>query len=183
MDHDITLRIPKGAVVEGKKIHFEIAVAMYGPFVLAEGTQPVSPFLWLCLIEEDYKLTKNFQVILPHYLTGLSRMQHHYVIFAKANHNNYSFTNDSQMVFKLQRCDIKPAFASNGCKSYAVLVANHCCFYCLVAEPPVTRDQAVMGYFLVRIERGIPHLNRMEIYFCATFFLETCLKVNNYKIK
>ena len=181
-DHDITLRIPKGAVVEGKKIHFEIAVAMHGPFVFIEGTQPISPFLWLCLMEEDYTFTKPFQVILPHYLTGLNkeRMQCHNISFAKASHNDYVITNNNQMVFKLQRCDIKPAFASNGYRSYGVLVANHCCFYCLVAEPLVTREQAAdAGYFLLRIEYVIPHLNRMEVYFCATFFLETCLKVSN----
>ena len=33
VDHDITLRIPEGAVAEGEKVHFEVGVAMYGPCI------------------------------------------------------------------------------------------------------------------------------------------------------
>ena len=79
VDHDITLRIPEGAVAEGEKVHFEVGVAMYGPFIFPENSQPISPILWLCLLEEDVELKKPFQVILPHYLTGLSeeKMEQH----------------------------------------------------------------------------------------------------------
>ena len=91
MDHDITLRIPEGAVAEGEKIHFEVGVAMYGPFVFPENTQPISPILWLCVVEGDAQLRKPFQIVLPHYLTGLSKekIEYHQVRFAKANHNDY----------------------------------------------------------------------------------------------
>ena len=43
VDHDITLRIPEGAVAEGEKIHFEVGVAMYGPFMFPENTQVGNP--------------------------------------------------------------------------------------------------------------------------------------------
>ena len=89
IDHDITLRIPEGAVAEGEKVHFEVGVAMYGPFIFPENTQPISPILWLCLLEEDVELKKPFQVILPHYLTGLNeeKMKQHKIRFVKANHS------------------------------------------------------------------------------------------------
>ena len=45
VDHDITLRIPERAMAEGEKIHFEVGVAMYGPFTFPENTQPISPIL------------------------------------------------------------------------------------------------------------------------------------------
>ena len=38
-DHDITLRIPERAVAEGEKVHFEVGVAMYGPFYHPENSQ------------------------------------------------------------------------------------------------------------------------------------------------
>ena len=38
IDHDITLKIPEGAVAKGEKIHFEVGVAMYGPFIFPENT-------------------------------------------------------------------------------------------------------------------------------------------------
>ena len=89
IDHDITLKIPEGTVAKGEKIHFEVGVAMYGPFIFPENTQPISPILWLCLLEEDVELKKPFQVILPHYLTGLSEdsMEQHKIRFVKANHS------------------------------------------------------------------------------------------------
>ena len=69
--YNITLRIwPEGAVAEGEKVHFEVGVATYGPFIFPENTQPIPPILWLCLLEQDVELKKLFQVVLPHYLTG-----------------------------------------------------------------------------------------------------------------
>ena len=50
-DHDITITIPKEAIQEGKKVHLEIAVALYGPFKFIGNMQPTSPILWLCLEE------------------------------------------------------------------------------------------------------------------------------------
>ena len=65
VDHDFTLRIPEGAVAEGEKVHLEVGVAMYGPFTFPDNTQPISPILWLCILEEDIELKKSFQVVLP----------------------------------------------------------------------------------------------------------------------
>ena len=179
MDHDITLRIPEGAVAEGEKIHFEVGVAMYGPFIFPDNTQPISPILWLCLLEENVELRKPFQVVLPHYLTGLSkeRVQYHQVGFAKASHNDYTFVDD-QMTFKFQHSDIEPVLASSGYRSYGVLTSKHCCFYCLEANhtPELANDT---GYCLTRIE-SFSTPQRNEVYFSATYFLDTCLRVRPY---
>ena len=179
VDHDITLRIPEGAVAEGEKVHFEVGMAMYGPFIFPENTQPISPILWLCLLEEDAQLKKPFQIILPHYLTGLSkeRIQHHQVGFAKVNHNDYTFV-DNQMSYKFQNSITDPQIlhASSGYRNYGVLVSKHCCFYCLQAKE--TRELAMdAGYCLVRIESSLSP-QRNEIYFSAIFFLDTCLRVS-----
>ena len=176
VDHDITLRIPEGAVAEGEKVHFEVGVAMYGPFIFPENTQPISPILWLCLLEKDVELKKPFQVILPHYLTGLSRerIEYHQVGFAKANHSNYTFMG-TQMWYKFLHYDTKPLLVSSGYRNYGILVSKHCCFYCLKANE--TRELAMdAGYCLVRIEHS-PTPKRDEFYFAAIYFLNTCLKV------
>ena len=178
--HDITLRVPEGAVDFGKKIHFEFAVAMYGPFIFPENTQPISPVLWLCILEEDVELKKPFRVILPHYLTGLTNsemVQQHHVRFAKANHNDYTWM-DGQMYYRFQLChDIKPLFAKSGHKSYGVLTSNHCCFYCLQGKqtPRLALDA---GYMLIRIESVLAP-QQYEIHFCVTYCLDTCYQVCN----
>ena len=129
-----------------------LGVATYGPFIFPENTQPISPTLWLCLLEEDVELKKPFQVILPHYLTGLSkeRIQNHQVGFAKANHSNFTFV-DNQMTYKFQHCVIEPQIlhASSGYRNYGVLVSKHCCFYCLQANE--THELALdAGYCVIK---------------------------------
>ena len=182
VDHDITLRIPKGAVAEGEKVHFEVGVAMYGPFIFPKNTQPISPILWLCLLEEDVELRKPFQVILPHYLTGLSRERiiYHQVTFAKAHHSNFAFVDD-QIIYRFQHCvsNSQILHASSGYRNYGVLVSDHCCFYCLQANqtPELAMDA---GYCLVRIESDSSfHPQWNETHFSAIFFLDTCLRVSN----
>ena len=164
VDHDITLRVPEGAVAEGEKVHFEVGVTMYGPFIFPENTQPISPILWLCLLEEHAQLRKPFQIVLPHYLTKVSkeRMEYHQVEIAKANHNDYTFIG-YQMSYKFQDCNTKPLFASSGHKNYGILISKHCCFYCLKAK--VTPELATdAGYTLAQIESPLS-LERNEIIF------------------
>ena len=174
--HDITFRVPKGAVSVGQKIHFEMAVAKYGSFSFRENTQPISPILWLCILEKDVKLMKPFQVIIPHYLTRITedQAQYHQVCFVKAKHNDYILEN-GQMKYIFRPCDTKPQLVSYRGKSFGVLVSKHCCFLCLEAKhtKELVKDSE---YILSRIEY-CPNHQTNEIYFLVTYFLSSCLKV------
>ena len=173
-DHDITLRIPEGAVSEGETIHFEIGVTIYGPFSFPENTRPISPIIWLCLLEEDYELQKEFEIYVPHFLMHLTeqRIRHHQVCFTKAHHDySMEMKDRHDMSYTFHQFGSQPSFIFKDEKYYATLMSKHCCFLCFSAEN--TRDLAkAAGYCLVRIEPS-PY----EVYFSATFFLETWLKV------
>ena len=174
-DHDITLRIPKGAIPAGEKVHLELAVAMHGPFEFPTDVQPISPILWLCF-KEKYELDKQFQVILPHYLTGLTRekAEYHQVCFAKADHTEHS-TKDGQTKYRFEQIHNEPILASSGRKSFGVLLTNHCCFLCLQAN--YTADLVVdTEYCLARIESFIEQ-QKSEIHFSVVYCLDTCLEV------
>ena len=160
------MRFPIGAVPEGKKIQFEIGIAMYGPFKFVDDIRPISPILWICPLDEVTKLNKPFQLVLPHFLSG-NKVQDHQVGFAKANHSNYE-----ENCYTFYPCDTTPIFASSGSKSYGILETNHCCFYCLKANdtPEIARNAR---YALVRLE----HSRKQEVHFCAIYFLKTCLQV------
>ena len=173
-DHDVTVRLTVGPESEGKRRHLEIGVAMYGPFIFPEKARPISPILWLCLLEEDASL-REIQIILPHFLSGLTRNQlgEHQVQFAKADHSIICATKNGVIQYKFTSCETQPFFVSSGCKSYGILVSNHCCFYCITAKhsPDMAKDA---GYCLARISNvSLPS----EIYFVASFFLETCIRV------
>ena len=176
-DHDITLRIPKGAVAEGEIVHFEIGVVAYGPFHFPENTQPISPIVWLCLLEGDHELKKPFQLTVPHVLTQISkeRIHYHKASFVKANHSEHIFFKNA-MNYKFNNCDVKSFFTSIDKQSYGVLVSKHFCFYCLKANK--TAELAVdAGYSLVRVETSLTP-QRNEVNFCAIYLLKTCLKVS-----
>ena len=172
-DHDITVRIPEGAVSEGEKIHFEVGVATYGPFAFSESSRPISPILWLCILDKDVHLKRDFMIILPHILTGLTtvKLRDHQVTFAKANHDDYTSEGGKIMAYRFNQCEIQPLFASVEDKNYGILLSSHCCFYCIKAKqsPELARDA---GYCLARIESLTS-----EIYFVASFFLKTCVMV------
>ena len=174
-DHKITLRIPEGAVPIGEKVQLESGVTMYGPFNFPEDTQPISPILWLNVVAGDRTMRIPFQLILPHFLTSLSRerLRHHQIELAKANDDNYTYEN-GQMRYKFVRCDIQPHISSNGTISCEGLNLSRC-FYCLQAKqtPELIRDA---DYYLVRIENCLSP-QRNEVYFTAIYFLKTCVEV------
>ena len=144
------ISIPKGAVPIGKKLHVEVAVAMYGPFIFPSevDTRPISPILWLCFLEDDVQLCGPFQVTLPHFLTGLTndKAQYFNVGFAKASHN-YSRNCDGQYSYSFFTCDGQfTVYMSCG-----TLETMHCCFLCIKAEH-TSKMIKEARYCLVRIE-------------------------------
>lgn len=176
-DHDITIKIPEGAIAEGKEIHFETAVVMYGPFIFPENCQPVSPILWLCIVEENYELKKPIEITLPHFLTGVTeeKARLHSLTFVKASHTNH---HPQVYDFHQSASDDDITFLSIGTRNYGTLRTYHCCFLCIQAA--VTRELASdAGYCLARVE-SIISPRMCEVYFCAIYFLPTCLKVRKF---
>ena len=177
VNHDITIQIPPGAVAMNEKVHLEIGVTTYGPFYYPGNSQPISPILWLCFLNENVALKKPFEVEVPHYLMNLSQENafYHKVRFAKANHDNYSIEDD-QVNYHFLPCDEDFQFVQKRNSGYGILRTNHCCFYCIKAEksPKLTLDT---NYCLVRIQlQSLPL--QFKVYFVAAFFLRTCLTVN-----
>ena len=168
-DHDITLRVLEGAVPEGEAVHFEIGVTIYGPFSFPENSRPISPIIWLYLLEEDFELKEKFEIYVPHFLMHLSeqRIRYHQVCFAKAHHSMDK--HDTSYTFR--QFDSQPSFIFKDEKRYAILTSKHCCFLCLSAQ---NAHELAMdaGYCLVRVE-SLPR----EVHFLATFFMKTWLKV------
>ena len=172
-DHQITLKVPEGAIAKGEKLHFEIGVTLYGPFNFPIDSQPISPIVWLCIVEENAKLYKPFQLVLPHFLTyaSVERMHYHEVQFAKANHLDIN----QDGYYNFISCDEATVHESIQCVNYSILEAQHFCFYCLKAKKSAQLAKDAR-YYLVRIE-NILQPCRNEVYFCVVYFLETCLKV------
>ena len=188
--HDITISIPRGAIPQGERVHMEVAVAPYGPFQFSDGKRPISPILWLCA-QEDVVFHKPITIVLPHMLTDICNedIDNFGIQFAKADHQDYriSPTGQTEYVFKPYKSETAPNLKSG--KHYAILEANHCCFWCLEMNkqsrvtPEIARQMArKMGYFIHCVEcLQSPYCSisppRDVIHFCVSFMLDTCMKV------
>lgn len=175
------MRILEGTFAFDTKVHFEIGIAMYGPFNFPKNCRPISPVVWLCILEENIELIKPFELVLPHFLNQVSKdkLHHHQLGFAKASHR---ITSDSKGIvnYNFQECESEPILTSFNGLSFAVLKSQHFCFYCIkVKESADLAKEA--GYCLTRIECHLEP-QRSEIFFCVTYLLKTCLKVNTYQI-
>ena len=185
-DHGVILRIPNGSIPPGLIAHLEVAVALYGPFHFSNGSCPISPILWMC-IQESINLRKPIDIILPHFLTDLSNkmdIENLGVSFAKADHKQCAI-DKSHYVFK----PLETPFVAykERSQSYGILSTQHCCFFCITSNNPVSPDFAKKaGYFLWCIEKPFsyssPPRSRDTLLFCATFCLPTCIQVSICKL-
>ena len=181
-DHDITIRIPPGAIPAGLTLHIEVAVALYGPFQFPSGSHPISPILWLC-VQEDITpaFRKPFQIILPHFIVflqnGQANIKNPGIIFTKADHRKHS-TNESEMKqYVFSQLDTAFVCVKEGIQNYGILSTDHCCFFCITANDSFYPELALnAGYCFWCIEKPLVS-SRDTIFLCTTFFLKTCVTV------
>ena len=174
VDHDITLRIPEGAVAEGEKVHFEIAVAMYGPFNFPEGTKVISPILWLCLLEEAATLRKPVEIVLPHCLSG--DVDQYGIGFLKANHSDYEMNDSYQISYNFRPLVTDKMLIYRENQGYGIILTDHFCYLCLAASnSKVVTENTNYCRAYVRMSNSSESLQ--QVIFCALYHLPTCIKV------
>lgn len=170
IDHDISLKIPYGAIAKGEQLIIEVGVTLYGPFNFSTKKRPVSPILWLCILEK-VELQKPFVIILPHFIAS-EKYQQYDLAFAKADHSLCT----EHVSYTFKTCDSDVQFTSIKNRHYGILQTRHCCFYCLEAN--YTSDLVSNAeYCLARIKTK-PSTD-IKVYFCVIYLLETCLRVSD----
>ena len=183
--HDITVTIPEGAVAEGEKIHFEVGVAMYGPFIFPDNTQPISPILWLRQLEEDTQLRRCCQLVLPHCYKGLESIAsrgpgENNVFFATVDHNSskhISIDVNGELLYSLQEWENDVDFDINdNYGTFEAYVFNH--IFCIVQRSHTHSHEWYhdVGFSLVRVDLQ-PSQNVQEFHFYGLFDLATHKKV------
>ena len=176
-DHDITLRVPEGAIPDGVTVHIEAGVALHGPFQFPPGTRPISPIVWFCM-QEDVPLLKPVEVILPHFLQHWKNLQ---LGFLKADHSTYT-TDDGEKRYMFRPVNDPMEFHFENGRGFGVLSTKHFCSLCIHTSN-ITRDQLISEaqYCLTEvIPYSWPSMPiDVPLHFCVTFFLKTCFEVSN----
>ena len=169
-DDDFTLTVPDGAVPTGNSISIQVGVVPYGPvgpFKYPDGIRPVSPIVWLCSIPK-FEFQKPLELSLPHCIDCSNEDDCRSLTFLKADHT----ANQISKVFHFEKTDGKASFAPN--TSHGTLSTTHFCLYC-VGE--VNREDTDKANYCLVVARPLRMEKISKVYFCLTYFLETCLKV------
>ena len=167
-DHDITLRIPEGAVAEGEEVHFEVGVAMYGPFIFPENTQPISPILWLYALK-DVRMNERFQLILPHCYTGLI-IPPELISFTLADQNSTEIIDgQAHYSFELWRRGVKFSYE----ETYGAIQTNFCNhIFCIVKHTNYGHWYQDLSFLLARVDLQ-PSQTVQEFHFYGLFNIIT----------
>ena len=153
----------------------EFAVCLDGPFTFPENKRPISPILWICTKEIVPRFSEPIEVVIPHIFPELSEQDETEleIAFAKANHTTDLIQSDrgfTSYAFK----EIEGAFPRlEGGKG--TLKLHHCCYLCIQAKDISEAVTAKAAYCLSRYQSMSG--TRASIIFCATYLLDTCLKV------
>ena len=178
-DHDITLRVPPGAIPDGVTVHIETGVTLHGPFQFPPGTRPISPIVWFCT-QEGVPFLKPVEVILPHFLHNWDGLQ---LGFLKADHSTFT-TDDGEKRYIFQPVNDPMELHLENVKGFGVLSTKHFCFLCIQAN--ITHDQlpSKAQYCLTKVTPDPwPSMAiSFPIHFCVTFLLPTCFEVSNYYV-
>lgn len=165
--HDVVLKIPRNAlpVADQHKVCIEVGVAMYGPFNFPENIHPISPILWLNLIDKNTQITKPFQISLPHCLAKVINEQ---VCFVRTDTENVG-VND--LYGKCTICGGGDIYANHGILETSCYSGLYC--LALVNSSHCTD----MNYCLAQVNvLPSPALN--EFYFYALYNLPTHKRVS-----
>ena len=152
---------------------------MYGPFRFPDNTRPISPILWLCLMEKNTKLKMPFQIALPHCLDDLTKekAKDYQVAFVKVHHD-FCTAESGQPIYTFEPLPTEdaPLFFTIGERHYGLLKTGHFCYLCITAEcnnPVLEKD---IDYCLTRIQVPITDVRHKAI-FCLSYHLPTCIEV------
>lgn len=168
-NHEVYLKVPSGAIPEGKTISIEVGVSFHSALVslLPLESRPVSPLVKLCVVgEPNFRFLKPVEVILPHFLDiedkeDPERMG---LQFVKSGHSLYCF----------HKSDGVATFMPHS--HTATLKTAHFCTFCITADETISSRK--INYRLVKVVPKNREEKEWRAHFCVAYYLRTCLQVS-----
>ena len=178
-DDGYSLTVPKGAIPENMGlVSIQCGVIPYGPlgpFKYPDGVNPVSPIVWFCSTP-SVEFQKPVEIVIPHCLDCKGEEDTQSLAFFKANHD-YIISDSDQKMFNFKKAEGTASFplsTSNG-----TLHTKHFCLFCVGVY---SREVTAHAKFCLITAKPV-HIQRIcRIHFCLTYFLPTCIKVNEQLI-
>ena len=184
--HGIKLIVPEGAVLDGKSIHIQVGLALYGPFIWPKSENIVSPIVGICMVQpgnEVLELQKPVEIHIPHFINCSEVKDCKKLSFLKANHRSDIVTINgkpkySLKPFHIQQRDDEQIHFEPGL-SFGILHTKHFCYLCIAAK--YTREDTEKANFCLMGALPDPPCKPFDLYFSVSYMLDTCIKVSSLK--
>ena len=178
-EYGVVVKIPEGALPSWLCSSLEVGIAQHGPFEFPTGVMPISPILWVCMQHESL-LLKPVEITLPHCLTDLTEndpLKGDIGVLKASHSSDYTVNSNGRTVFQFREVDGEISFPTSS--TNAVLATKHFCFQCLKVN--ISPESAKKrGYCLIYgIPKPWPRSATVDISIGITYFLQTCIEVNN----
>ena len=173
---DFSLVVPEGAIQEGI-CSIEHGVIPHGPcssFEFPDGWSSVSPIVWFCS-PPGVEFSRPLSVTLPHYLRIESEEEGPTLAFLKASHDDYTINKNNEKVFHFRPVEERTTTSPHS--RYGTIDTTHFCYYCLAAHYR-RADTSEARFCLVTAKPVFAESRHWRVFFCLTYFLNTCLQVN-----
>lgn len=167
-NHEVYLKVPRGAIPEGKIVSIEVGVSFHSALVplLPMESKPVSPLVKLCVVgEPNFRFLKPVEVTLPHFLDIMDEEDSDKMglQFLKSGHSLYCFhESDGVATFRPKA-------------STATLKTTHFCTFCIAAKETISHKK--INYRLVKVLPKNKRDRMWRVNFCVSYYLRTCLQV------
>ena len=164
-ENDMKITIPRGAIRDGDIVNFQIAMGLYGPYVLPSNCQDnlASPYYWVG-ISGSYNFQIPVQVEFQHY--GACNPSHYLLLCCE----------DDDEYYTVRPVDYELSFKVQDNISWCTFETKHFCSYCLYhncRDPMLNRICAL--YLKPANFQCLNHF-KVEIWF--TFPITYCLERN-----
>ena len=169
-DHQVYLRVPEGAVPEGKSVCINIGISLTSSklSLLPLKSQIVSPVASFHVEEEesDFEFLKPVEITLPHFV----------------DIEDEDDATTMELAFLKSSCHLYCFHRSKGVATFrpkshtATLRTTHFCSFCIAANKKIPTEK--INYRLVKVVPRMDHQREQwRAHFCVTYYLRTCLEV------
>ena len=171
-NHEVYLRVPRGAIPEGDILLIKVGISFHSALVplLPAESRPVSPLINLCVVgkQRDYRFLKPVEVTLPHCvdISDEEDVERMGMEFSKCGHGHYCFhKSDGVATFRPRA-------------GTATLKTTHFCTFCITANKSIGEEK--IWYRLVKVvpKRRDRESMMWRANFCVLYYLRTCLQVH-----
>ena len=162
-----SLKIPKGAIPKGQKVHIKTGIMKYGingPYELPKDIKLVSPVVWFCTDDPDFQFSKLINLELQHCCNGQETL-----VVLKADHHGMKRSD----FFKFKAVKAVEMLYSNN--HYCSTEISHFCLYCYGLKENTPGEHR--GYRLIPVNRRGCYNKAYTLKLCLTYDLNTCQKV------